>query len=46
MTDSFKQQARRRFLIDELRLLGIKDEKVLEAFYKVPRHYFLDLVNS
>ncbi len=44
MTDSFKQQARRRFLIDELRLLGIKDEKVLEAFYKVPRHYFLDLV--
>lgn len=44
MIDSFKHQAKRRFLIEELRSLGISDEKILEAFDKVPRHFFLDLV--
>jgi protein-L-isoaspartate(D-aspartate) O-methyltransferase len=44
MIDSFKHQAKRRFLVEELRTLGITDEKVLEAFDKVPRHFFLDLV--
>lgn len=44
MIDSFKHQAKRRFLIEELRTLGISDEKILEAFDKVPRHFFLDLV--
>lgn len=33
----------RRQLIDELRLRGISDEKVLEAFDAIPRHFFLDL---
>lgn len=44
MIDSFKHQAKRRFLVEELRALGISDEKVLDAFDKVPRHFFLDLV--
>jgi protein-L-isoaspartate(D-aspartate) O-methyltransferase len=44
MIDSFKHQAKRRFLVEELRTLGITDEKVLEAFDRVPRHFFLDLV--
>lgn len=44
MIDSYKHQAKRRFLVEELRLLGITDEKVLDAFDKVPRHFFLDLV--
>lgn len=33
----------RRQLIDELRGRGIKDERILEAFNAVPRHFFLDL---
>lgn len=32
----------RKKLIDELRIKGIIDEKILDAFEKVPRHYFLD----
>lgn len=32
----------REELINKLRNSGIKDEKILKAFYKVPRHYFLD----
>jgi protein-L-isoaspartate(D-aspartate) O-methyltransferase len=44
MIDSFKHQAKRRFLVEELRTLGITNEKVLDAFDKVPRHFFLDLV--
>ncbi|MFI5219297.1 MAG: protein-L-isoaspartate(D-aspartate) O-methyltransferase [Bacteroidia bacterium] len=42
LIDSFRHQGLRRKLIDELRLKGIKDEKVLEAMYKVPRHFFMD----
>jgi protein-L-isoaspartate(D-aspartate) O-methyltransferase len=34
----------RKQLIDELRAKGISDERVLEAFDAVPRHFFLDLV--
>ena len=41
--DSYKHKGMRKNLIDELRLKGIKDEKVLMAFNEVPRHYFLDL---
>jgi len=42
--DTYKHKGMRRQLIDELRLKGIKDERILEAFNKVPRHFFLDLV--
>ncbi len=41
--DTFKHKGMRRQLIDELRLRGISDEKVLEAFDAIPRHFFLDL---
>jgi protein-L-isoaspartate(D-aspartate) O-methyltransferase len=44
MQDTFKHKGKRRQLIEELRSKGIRDEKVLEAFDKIPRHFFLDLV--
>lgn len=34
----------RKRLIEELREKGISDERILEAFDKVPRHFFLDNV--
>lgn len=40
--DNFKHQGLRKQLIEELKNKGITDKKVLEAFYDVPRHYFLD----
>jgi len=40
--DSFKHKGLRRQLIDELREKGIKDERVLEAMNRIPRHFFLD----
>ncbi len=42
MQDSFKYKGMRKKLIQELQSKGIKDEKVLDAFEAVPRHYFLD----
>lgn len=41
--DTYKHKGMRRQLIDELRTRGIKDERILEAFNAVPRHFFLDL---
>ena len=43
MQDTFKHKGLRRILIDELRTKGITQEKVLDAFDIVPRHFFLDL---
>ncbi len=43
MQDTFKHKGLRKLLIEELRLKGIKDERVLDAFFEVPRHFFLDL---
>lgn len=40
--DNFKYKGMRKKLIDELRSKGIIDEKILLAFDKVPRHFFLD----
>ncbi|HZV70359.1 MAG TPA: protein-L-isoaspartate(D-aspartate) O-methyltransferase [Saprospiraceae bacterium] len=40
--DSYKLQGLRMHLIDTLREEGIKDEKVLAAMAKVPRHLFLE----
>lgn len=42
MQDSFKYKGMRRKLINELREKGISDEKILNAFDVIPRHYFLD----
>lgn len=43
MIDSYKHKGLRKKLIEELRSKGIQDERILEAFDKVPRHFFLDL---
>lgn len=43
MEDSYRHKGMRRKLIEELEKRGIKDKNVLEAFDKVPRHFFLDL---
>jgi protein-L-isoaspartate(D-aspartate) O-methyltransferase len=40
--DSYKQRGLRNKLVKKLRLKGIKDERVLEAIGKVPRHVFFD----
>lgn len=40
--DTYLHKGLRKKLVDELRTLGITDEKVLEAVNKVPRHFFLD----
>ena len=41
--DTYKHKGMRRQLVEELRGRGIKDERILEAFNAIPRHYFLDL---
>ena len=40
--DSFLARGKRQKLIDGLRKKGIKDENVLEAMNRVPRHVFMD----
>lgn len=42
MKDTFKHQGLRQQLVDIVRNKGIKDEKVLGAIGKVPRHQFMD----
>lgn len=42
MTDTYKHQGLRRKLVDLLKEKGIRDERILAAIGKVPRHYFLD----
>ncbi|MBW7867316.1 MAG: protein-L-isoaspartate(D-aspartate) O-methyltransferase [Brumimicrobium sp.] len=42
MIDGYRQKGLRRQLIEELRNKGITNETILEAFDKVPRHFFLD----
>ncbi|MFP4620267.1 MAG: protein-L-isoaspartate(D-aspartate) O-methyltransferase [Bacteroidales bacterium] len=42
MTDSYKHKGQRQKLMQGLRKKGIKDEQVLEAIEKVPRHYFME----
>lgn len=43
MQDSFKHKGMRRQLLVELKSKGISDQRILEAFDAVPRHFFLDL---
>ncbi|NNK87280.1 MAG: protein-L-isoaspartate(D-aspartate) O-methyltransferase [Flavobacteriaceae bacterium] len=42
MKDSFKHQGLRQQLVKTIKKKGIKDEKVLNAIGKVPRHLFID----
>ena len=42
MEDSYKHKGMRRSLVRQLKDKGIRDERVLDAIGKVPRHYFFD----
>ena len=42
LKDTFRHQGLRQQLVDLIRAKGIKDERVLEAINKVPRHLFMD----
>ena len=42
MIDSYKHKGLRQKLVDTLIKKGIKNELVLEAIGKVPRHLFMD----
>jgi protein-L-isoaspartate(D-aspartate) O-methyltransferase len=42
VTDTYRHKGMRRKLIETLRRKGIRDERVLEAMEKLPRHFFLD----
>ena len=41
--DTYRQKGLRKRLVDDLRNKGIRDERILDAFWKLPRHYFLDV---
>lgn len=41
LTDTYRHKGLRRKLIESLRQKGIRDERVLEAMDRVPRHFFL-----
>lgn len=42
MEDSYKHKGMRKALVNTLAGKGIKDERILHAVGKVPRHYFFD----
>ena len=42
MEDSYRQQGKRKLLVELIREKGIKDEKVLKAINAIPRHLFMD----
>ncbi|MCC6515455.1 MAG: protein-L-isoaspartate(D-aspartate) O-methyltransferase [Chitinophagales bacterium] len=42
MQDTFRHQGLRKRLVQELRTLGINDEKVLSVIEKIPRHLFIE----
>ncbi|MGM0635418.1 MAG: protein-L-isoaspartate(D-aspartate) O-methyltransferase [Bacteroidota bacterium] len=42
MNDGYRQQGKRKLLVEKLRQKGIKDESVLAAIMKIPRHLFMD----
>jgi protein-L-isoaspartate(D-aspartate) O-methyltransferase len=42
MTDTYRHQGLRRKLVETVKSKGIRDERVLNAIEKIPRHLFLD----
>ena len=42
MVDSYRHKGLRKALVEVLRKKGIKDERILKAVGKIPRHSFLD----
>jgi len=41
LTDTYKHKGLRKKLVEELRKMGISDQRVLDAMNNVPRHHFL-----
>ena len=44
MNDDYRHKGLRKQLVAELAEKGIKDQRILDAFNAVPRHFFLDAV--
>ncbi len=42
MEDNYLHKGLRKKLVNEIRRKGLKDEEVLDAIERVPRHYFMD----
>jgi protein-L-isoaspartate(D-aspartate) O-methyltransferase len=42
LDDTYQHKGRRKKLVDQLRSKGITSERLLEAIFNVPRHFFLD----
>lgn len=42
MVDNYRHKGLRKKLVETLKSKGIKDERILAAIGKIPRHYFLD----
>lgn len=42
MVDTHRHKGLRQQLVNELKSKGIKDERILNAFSAIPRHYFLE----
>ncbi len=42
ISESYRHKGLRKKLVDSIRAKGIRDEKVLEAINRIPRHLFLD----
>lgn len=40
--DSFMHKGLRRKLVEQVRIKGIKDQRILDALLKIPRHVFMD----
>lgn len=44
MKDTYKHKGLRKLLVNEVKSKGIKDQRVLEAILKVPRHFFFERI--
>lgn len=44
LTDSYKHKGLRKQLAETVRKKGIRDQRIIDAIHKIPRHYFLDSV--
>ncbi|NVO09007.1 MAG: protein-L-isoaspartate(D-aspartate) O-methyltransferase [Bacteroidales bacterium] len=42
MQDSYRHKGLRKNLVEEIRLKGISDQRVLDAINRIPRHFFMD----
>ena len=42
MQDTYRHKGLRRSLVEEIKEKGISNQKVLDAIYNVPRHFFMD----